>query len=301
MYLESSNAELGFAGVLAALLATMWVVGRTVRKQGSPVSSGRARVLGLLYVALFATFTAPAEVCLVVFGLIGAAAASEILRAFGIGRSGFTGVAAHTVAVLAGLAAPWALARADHGIAAVGAAALGLVIVILAIGLVGARSPARGWAWIVVLCALAALNAFSALRTLPEGGRLCLYLFFLVNAADTAAFFCGKLFGRHALVPAISPRKTVEGSVGSIAVTLGLGFVFARVLELPLSAAEVLMSSVAINVLAQAGDLIASLLKRRLGLKDYGSLLRGHGGVLDRFDSCLIAAPAFLVWFGSIR
>lgn len=114
-------------------------------------------------------------------------------------------------------------------------------------------------------------------------------LMLAVWGMDMAAYAVGKAVGRHKLCPKISPGKTVEGAIGglvaAVALTAGLG----HWLGLPLPHGFILGAS--IGVAGQAGDLFESLLKRRAGVKDSGSLLPGHGGVLDRFDSLLFAAP----------
>ena len=99
--------------------------------------------------------------------------------------------------------------------------------------------------------------------------------------ADTCALFSGMLFGKHKLAPVVSPKKTVEGAVG--------GVVGGAVLEMPLWSAVVLGAVGA--VLGEIGDLSFSVIKRQTGIKDYGHIFPGHGGVLDRFDSVLFVAP----------
>ena len=111
-----------------------------------------------------------------------------------------------------------------------------------------------------------------------------------VWAGDIAAIFAGRKFGRHPLVPGISPKKTVEGAIANLGAALLAAWLLGRLLGLPQGRS--LGAGLAIGVLGQAGDLFESGLKRRAGVKDSGTLLPGHGGVLDRIDSVLFAAPA---------
>ncbi|MCS6918066.1 MAG: phosphatidate cytidylyltransferase [Chitinophagales bacterium] len=123
----------------------------------------------------------------------------------------------------------------------------------------------------------------------------------LIWAADTAAYFIGSQWGRHHLAPAVSPNKTWEGLIGGVAGSLAVGVVLWYFLgQFPLPFWLALGSVVAIATVA--GDLMESWLKRRAGVKDSGSLLPGHGGLLDRFDGWLTAMPAaayFVLAFAS--
>jgi phosphatidate cytidylyltransferase len=129
-------------------------------------------------------------------------------------------------------------------------------------------------------------------------------LLLLIWAADTGAYFAGRRWGRHRLAPAISPGKTLEGVWGALAgaVVVALGFGVWWGLEAVRSAGLVVLS-VAVASISIAGDLLESNWKRLADLKDSGTLLPGHGGVLDRIDSMTAAAPFFalgwLWWFGS--
>ena len=113
--------------------------------------------------------------------------------------------------------------------------------------------------------------------------------------ADTCALFAGMFFGKHKLAPVVSPKKTVEGAVGGVIGGAVLVLLFALLLnatlglEMPLWAAAVLGGVGA--VLGEIGDLSFSVIKRQTGIKDYGHIFPGHGGVLDRFDSVLFVAP----------
>jgi phosphatidate cytidylyltransferase len=125
----------------------------------------------------------------------------------------------------------------------------------------------------------------------PVAGILWAVL--LVVATDSGAYFAGVRFGTHALNPVVSPKKTLEGALGGLLACLLLGVVlhFMSGFESVFASAGV---SICISLAAQTGDLVKSLLKRSVGVKDSGSLLPGHGGVLDRFDGQLFAAPIFL-------
>jgi phosphatidate cytidylyltransferase len=109
-------------------------------------------------------------------------------------------------------------------------------------------------------------------------------------ACDSGAFFSGRALGKRKLAPTISPGKTVEGAAGgmvcALAMALGVGWLLLR-LDIRLAAAVGVLT----GVLAPVGDLCESAMKRELGIKDFGSLFPGHGGVLDRFDSLLFTAP----------
>ena len=118
----------------------------------------------------------------------------------------------------------------------------------------------------------------------PDGPSLLIFLFCIVWTGDIAALYVGRNFGRHKLAPHISPNKTWEGSAASMT-TLH----FAGPLLLWLGLAVVL------NLFAQVGDLVESAIKRGAGVKDSGAMLPGHGGILDRIDALLLAAPA--LWY----
>jgi phosphatidate cytidylyltransferase len=151
-----------------------------------------------------------------------------------------------------------------------------------------------------------------SLATLPllsaqeNGPSLLLFLFFVVWTGDIAALYVGRAWGRKKLAPSLSPGKTWEGAVaslvGSLVITVFLvllaGALSRRSIELlsyPGSIVRWLLLAVLLNVAAQVGDLIESAIKRGAGVKDSGSLLPGHGGILDRIDALLVAAP--VLWY----
>lgn len=129
-----------------------------------------------------------------------------------------------------------------------------------------------------------------------------LTVLFTVWAFDTFAFFAGRFWGRTKLAPLISPKKTWEGATGGLIFALIAAVLFTRPIDVPWYHA--LIIGVLVSIAATVGDLAESLLKRDVGVKDSGTLMRGHGGVLDRIDSLLFAVLAVLpyaVFLGSAR
>jgi phosphatidate cytidylyltransferase len=126
-----------------------------------------------------------------------------------------------------------------------------------------------------------------------QGPAILLFALVIIWVGDTAAYFVGRAIGKHKLAPALSPNKSWEGSVASILGALLVAAVFSKWLTVPLP--HLLAMAVVGNVAGQAGDLLESAYKRSAGVKDSGSLLPGHGGVLDRIDALILAIP--VVWY----
>ncbi len=124
------------------------------------------------------------------------------------------------------------------------------------------------------------------------GAGLVLYLVFLTQFNDVAQYTWGKLFGRRPIVPTVSPKKTWEGFIGGVATSTVLATLLARFLT-PLSLPEAALAGALIGAGGFIGDVIISAVKRDIGVKDSGSLLPGHGGILDRIDSLTYTAPLF--------
>ena len=120
-------------------------------------------------------------------------------------------------------------------------------------------------------------------------------VFIFAWGSDTCAYFTGMFFGKHKLIPEISPKKTIEGAIGGVVGTVLLTLVFARYFQEPNPMYFIPLAMIGSTV-SQIGDLFASAIKREFGIKDYGNLIPGHGGILDRFDSILFTAP--LTYYG---
>ena len=145
-------------------------------------------------------------------------------------------------------------------------------------------------------------NAILFIHDCEPGGKYLYYICFLgAGITDIFAYFCGRAFGKHKLIPDVSPKKTVEGSIGGTVFCILVMVIFGFVVEklVPEISANLLIFAVAgvlIAVVSQIGDLSMPVIKRKYGVKDYGFIFPGHGGVLDRFDS-VIAVSALLMVF----
>src|SRR5947199_929889 len=126
-----------------------------------------------------------------------------------------------------------------------------------------------------------------------QGPMLLLFAMVIIWVGDTAAYFVGRSIGKYKLAPHLSPNKTWEGTAASIVGSLIVAVVFARFMTVPLP--HMLGMAAVGNVAGQVGDLLESAYKRSAGIKDSGSLLPGHGGVLDRIDALILAIP--VVWY----
>jgi len=294
--MPADQIELRFGILLLLLLAVTWTLALRVRGGRAAPEPGRALSQGLVYLAVYAACILPPAALLVCIGFLGWQAIEEWFGAFRPSGASHGSRAVRGWLVLGAAAAPWIGYFGSRALRleAAGLAAIGLAVGVSVAGIRAGR-PALIQPILASVATVLALNAFVGLRLLPEGGRLCLFAFFMVNMADTSAYVFGKLFGRHRLAPTISPGKTVEGSIGSLVATVGAGFLFNQVLDLGFASLPLAGLAVALNLLGQAGDLLTSGVKRRVGIKDFGVLIPGHGGVLDRFDSCLLAVPGFLL------
>lgn len=141
------------------------------------------------------------------------------------------------------------------------------------------------------------LSYLYQVRVMADGTYLVWLIFFSSWGCDTCAYCVGMLFGRHKLAPVLSPKKSIEGAVGGVVGAALLGLLYAtffqdKMLEITNPQAACAAACAIAAVISQIGDLAASAIKRNHDIKDYGHLIPGHGGILDRFDSMLFTAPA---------
>ncbi|MBI4199656.1 MAG: phosphatidate cytidylyltransferase [Chloroflexi bacterium] len=135
------------------------------------------------------------------------------------------------------------------------------------------------------------------LRALDERGAWLLVAILGTFAVDTSAYFVGRAVGRHRMAPRVSPGKTWEGAAAGLLGGLGAVALLSRLLGLPISAAQGVLLGLGVGIVAQAGDLLESALKRAAGAKEAGRLVPGHGGLLDRLDSLVLSLV--LMYYGA--
>jgi phosphatidate cytidylyltransferase len=156
-----------------------------------------------------------------------------------------------------------------------------------------------GWIWTLagILYLGWLLSHFVALRGLDDGQNWVFLALFATFASDTTAYFVGRAWGRHKLAPTISPGKTWEGTIAGFLGAIIVSLLFT--LPLPLGYGQAILIGFLISLFGQIGDLTESLFKRKMGVKDSGRLLPGHGGFLDRIDSVVFAGVVvyyYVIW-----
>ena len=231
--------------------------------------------------------------------LLAAVAAAELLRCLGLLRDYALAVPGIALPAVMTFTARFAASPVSH-LAALTAVFFLLLLYAFALTVFragalryGTLSGAVGGLFYVTV----AFSAMVLLRDLENGVFLFLMPFIGSWVTDTFAYFTGRLFGRHKLAPVISPKKTVEGSLGGILFAVAVfalyGWIVSSYGPVP-NYPILLLAGLLVSVVSQIGDLALSAIKREYGIKDYSRLFPGHGGVLDRFDSVIATAPLVL-------
>jgi phosphatidate cytidylyltransferase len=238
----------------------------------------------LAAVALAAILFLPFLALRLVAVVVAAFAAAEYVKVVG----------ADEVAAAGALAACWAVADGS----AASLAAVALIVLVLAIVAVMVRNAtmhaAAAGAFATVYIGMP-LGMLAAVQK-TFGPSVTLLLLGTIVVSDTAQYYTGRALGRHPLAPTISPKKTIEGAIGGLIFgTLFIVVVGAHLYGLPMMTA--VPFGLAVVGLGIVGDLFESRLKRTAGVKDSSNVIPGHGGVLDRIDALLFAAPAFYLYF----
>ena len=148
--------------------------------------------------------------------------------------------------------------------------------------------------WIGVFYIIVGFETIIWIRNVVPNGELFTWMIFIITVvSDSMAYFTGKFFGKHKLIPSVSPNKTVEGSIGAVVFTIIACLLYGNIINL--GTIELIAIGFLGSIVSQCGDLIASKLKRYTGIKDFSNLIPQHGGILDRLDSALLVSQFIFV------
>lgn len=240
----------------------------------------------------------------IVLALCAAVAAFEIVSCVGA-RKWYVLAPSMVLAILGPLMTEWVASTVKSYIAFLAMLSFAYLFLLLAISVFTAgklKYSAVAETALAVIYATVGFTSIALLRRIPFGAYLFGMIFVAAWVTDTMAYFSGRLLGKHKLCPSISPKKTIEGSIGGTVFCalafLLYGFVVHKIADVTPNYPMLAICGLILSVISQIGDLIASLIKREHGVKDYGKIMPGHGGVMDRFDSILAVAPVLLVICG---
>lgn len=242
----------------------------------------------LLVAAALLTIITGGAVLWTVLLCISVIGAEELYRAMDVHKNGFGLL--ETAACL-GILLYYGAAALDFGRYGMMAVILALILILFVYVFTYPKYDARqiAAAFLGIVYVAVMLSYIYLTRNL-ENGHFIVWLIFLCSwGCDTCAYCVGMLIGKHKMAPVLSPKKSVEGAVGGVIGAAFLGVVYAAATKGPMAEYAVICAAGAL--ISMVGDLAASAVKRNQGIKDYGKLIPGHGGILDRFDSVIITAP----------
>lgn len=205
-----------------------------------------------------------------------------------------------------GLAAFVLVVAHDHlSLALTHLLAASVLVVSIAVAILSGQADRRWKSILIILFGVLyvgiPLSTVVSTRSLPAGEFLVLFLAVVTWASDAGAYYAGTLWGKHPLLPSVSPKKTVEGVLGGLALAIGVAVLAQWWFASQLSLWDSLILGVLLTGAGLLGDLFESVIKRRTGVKDSGGILPGHGGMLDRLDSLLFTAPTFYYYVAYVR
>lgn len=242
----------------------------------------------LLVAAALLTIITGGAVLWTVLLCISVIGAEELYRAMDVHKNGFGLL--ETAACL-GILLYYGAAALDFGRYGMMAVILALILILFVYVFTYPKYDAHqiAAAFLGIVYVAVMLSYIYLTRNL-ENGHFIVWLIFLCSwGCDTCAYCVGMLIGKHKMAPVLSPKKSVEGAVGGVIGAALLGVVYAAATKGPMAEYAVICAAGAL--ISMVGDLAASAVKRNQGIKDYGKLIPGHGGILDRFDSVIITAP----------
>lgn len=242
----------------------------------------------------------------IALGILSTIAAWELLRVLGHAKRLVVAIPACAVAGLLPFFASSVFVPREKQMSYIAVIALALFLFMLYLMCVAvlSRGKVRFVDVATVFASIAyvtvSFTSLTLLRYMSGGEMLYGLVFVCAWTSDTFAYFTGRLFGKHKLAPELSPKKTVEGSVGGVVFAVLACLLYGWIVEIThenfvANYFALALLGAACSVISQIGDLFASLIKREHGVKDYSNILPGHGGIMDRFDSCLALCGLMLV------
>lgn len=212
----------------------------------------------------------------------------------------FDGTSGYDVIAATALTALPALTAFTDSIATTLAFAIFLLVARLVIEIYAhRRAPQQKLATsMLTYCYVAIPLAITSQLYIMHGAWLVLTMFMMIWLNDTGAYLVGSAFGRHKLFPRLSPKKSWEGFIGGLIFSAAVAFLVPQLfpsVDITLPTWQICIIGIIVSVAATWGDLVESMLKRAAGLKDSGSIMPGHGGILDRIDSLLLVAPTIMI------
>ena len=240
----------------------------------------------------------------ITLGLLALIAVFEMFRVIGLEKNYFLSVPAYLFALAFPILAYYFAEKHTFGFVLLGAAALFVYLIYMFFVAVFKRGALKfselSQAFSAATYIIFSFTSLSVLRYMQSKSGIWNLVIVLIAAwgSDVFAYFTGRLFGRHKLIPEVSPKKTVEGAVGGIVCATGLAVLYGYIVSVSTSLVPNYLvlgiCGFVLSAVSQVGDLIASLIKREHGIKDYGNIFPGHGGVMDRFDSVLSIATVLM-------
>lgn len=242
----------------------------------------------------------------IALGFLSAIAVWELLRVFGLHKTWVVSIPSYLVAFVMPVLTYWGLTPADRQTDYILILALVAFLYLLYLAAVAVFDKGRlgynkvaavfmSFTYVVV-----SFTSLGLLRYMQNGVYLFGMVFIGAWVSDSMAYFTGRLFGKHKLAPTLSPKKTIEGSIGGVAFTVIAFMLYGLIVEgiSELNANYLLLALMGgvLSAVSQIGDLWASLIKREYGIKDYSRMLPGHGGVMDRFDSVLSISTLLMIF-----
>jgi len=266
------------------------VIGR--KQQGKPTQVKRLLIFVLIYAVAYGALAAPPIITTIALSVVCSLAANELFGALAR-KTQSPQRLTRFVSLGAAAATPVVAAYVSEALSPFLFVSFAVLISLPILNQDYDHALSRAGAGMLSLLFAANVSLFLSLQRLPRGIALSFWLISLISATDVYSILFGGLFGKHPLWSKLSPGKTVEGSVlGLIFASLTCYFA-ARLLLLDIPVVEALVVGATVSLAAQVGDLTASIFKREAGIKDYGTLIPYQGGILDRFDSCILAVPVF--------